>query len=71
LGTFQQHTLEPTRRSLGVALENTMAAESAIRDADFAEETSRLTRAQVLVQSSGLALQLANQLPQNVLTLLG
>ena len=57
--------------SLGVALENTAAAESAIRDADFAVETSSLTRSQILMQSSTAALQLANAAPQNVLTLIG
>ena len=51
-------------------MENTTAAESAIRDADFAQETSNLTRAQILVQSSSRALQLANSAPQNVLSLL-
>ena len=71
LGAFQKHTLASTRTSLQIALENTTAAESAIRDADFAEETSKLTRAQILVNSSAFALQMANQAPQNVLALLG
>jgi flagellin len=71
LGAFQKHTLESSRNSLQVALENTSAAESAIRDADFAYETSQLTRYQILVNSSSFALQIANQTPQNVLALLG
>jgi flagellin len=54
-----------------VALENTTAAESAIRDTEFASETSELTRAQILVQSNISTLQLANQFPQNALVLLG
>ena len=70
LGAFQKNTLGSTINSLGVAMENTTAAESAIRDADFAQETSNLTRAQILVQSSSRALQLANSAPQNVLSLL-
>jgi flagellin len=71
LGGFQKDTLQSTINSLGVALENVTAAESAIRDADFASETSELTRAQILVNSSTTVLQIANTQPQNVLALLG
>ena len=71
IGAFQKDTLTPTVGSLQVALENTAAAESAIRDADFAVETSGLTRSQILVQASTATLQLANAGPQNVLSLLG
>lgn len=70
LGAFQKETLQSTINSLNVAYENTAAAESAIRDADFAKETSNMTRAQILVQSSTSVLQMSNQAPQNVLTLL-
>ncbi len=71
IGAFQRNTLQTTVNSLGVALENITAAESAIRDADFAVETSALTRAQILVNSSTATLQLANAAPQNALSLLG
>ncbi len=71
LGTFQKDTLRRTINSLEVARENTIAAESAIRDADFAVETSNLTRAQILVNSSTTVLQLSNSIPQNALALLG
>jgi flagellin len=71
LGAFQKNTLTTTINSLSVARENVTAAESAIRDADFAVETSQLTRAQILVNSSTVSLQLANAQPQNVLSLLG
>ncbi len=71
LGGFQKDTLATNRNSLQVALENVTAAESAIRDADFAVETSRLTRAQILVSASTSVLQLANAQPQNALALLG
>jgi flagellin len=71
LGGFQKDTLTTTINSLRVARENVTAAESAIRDADFAVETSNLTRAQILVNSSTQVLQLANAQPQNVLALLG
>jgi len=71
LGAFQKNTLETVVNSLSVTLENTTAAESAIRDADFAEETSKLTRAQILVNSSTAVLQLANAQPRSVLSLFG
>jgi len=70
LGAFQRNTIESTIASLQVALENTTAAESAIRDADFAEETSRLTRAQILVNSATQVLGIANAAPQSILQLL-
>ncbi len=70
LGAFQKDTLMTTVNSLQVARENLTAAESAIRDADFAAETSNLTRAQILVSSSTSILQLANSQPQAALALL-
>jgi flagellin len=70
LGSFQKNTLGATINSLNIALENTLAAESAIRDADFAEETSNLTRQQILVNSGTAVLQLANAAPQSILALL-
>ena len=71
LGAFQKNVIGATIRSLNVGLENTTAAESVIRDADFASETAALTRNQILVQASTNVLALANQSPQNVLSLLG
>ena len=71
LGSFQQNVIGATIRSLGIALENTTAAESVIRDTEFASETSRLTQAQVLSNSATNALALANAAPQSVLQLLG
>ncbi|MBL9031264.1 MAG: flagellin [Phycisphaerae bacterium] len=71
LGAFQKNTIGATIRSLGVAVENTSAAESAIRDADFAAETAGLTRAQILVAASTNVLSLANSSPQSALQLLG
>lgn len=70
LGGFQKDTLQTTISSLQVSGENIRAAESAIRDANFATETSNLTRAQILVASSGSVLKLANAQPQSALTLL-
>ncbi len=71
LGAFQKNVVGATIRSLGVAFENTTAAESVIRDTDFAAETAALTRNQILVQASTNILSLANQQPQQVLSLLG
>ncbi len=71
LGAFQKNTVGGTIRSLGIAVENTAAAESLIRDSDFATETAGLTRSQILVQASTNVLALANSQPQSVLSLLG
>ena len=70
LGAFQATTLESNLVSLNDTRANLLEAESSIRDADFAEESARLTRAQILVQSGTNVLSLANQNPQNVLALL-
>jgi flagellin len=70
LGAFQATTLESNMTSLSDTVGNLTEAESSIRDADFAAESSKLTRAQILVQSGTQVLSLANQNPQNVLSLL-
>jgi len=71
LGAFQKNTIGATIRSLGISMENTTAAESVIRDTDFAEETASLTRAQILVTSSTQVLGISNSQPQSALQLLG
>ncbi|MEM8758661.1 MAG: flagellin, partial [Planctomycetota bacterium] len=71
LGAFSRNTLGATRRSLSVSLENSSAAESVIRDADFASETAALTRSQILSQAASNTLALANNQPQAALQLLG
>jgi len=71
LGAFQSNVVQSTIRSLNIALENTTAAESLIRDTDFAKETGELTRAQILVAASTSALGLANSQAQSILGLLG
>lgn len=71
LGSFQKNTLETTINSLKITGENLMAAESAVRDTDFASETSNLTRSQILVQAATSVLAQANFAPQSVLALLG
>ena len=71
LGAFQKNVVGASIRSLGVALENTSAAESAIRDTDFASSTANLTRSQILVNAATNVLAIANAQPQSVLALLG
>ena len=70
LGAFQRTTLETNKNALNDTLVNLSEAESSIRDADFAVESAKLTRAQILVQSGTNVLSIANQNPQNVLSLL-
>jgi flagellin len=70
MGAFEKNTLETNVNSLSAALENVTASESSIRDADFAQETSNLTRAQILTQSGTSVLATANSTPQSVLKLL-
>ncbi len=71
LGAIQANALETNLNSLRVTYENLKSAESTIRDVDFAEESATFTRNTILVQSATSMLAQANQLPQNVLKLLG
>lgn len=71
LGSFERGTLDTNINQLGITIENLMSAESTIRDADFAYETSQLARNQVLVSAGTTVLTLANQTTQSVLRLLG
>jgi len=71
LGAFERNTLQTNIRSLGAAMENVTSAVSVIRDADFAKETSELTRSQILSSASTSVLATANAQSQAVLQLLG
>jgi flagellin len=71
LGAFQGNTLESTASNMRTTLENTVNAESVIRDTDFAEEISNFTNSQVLVQAGTSVLGNANQSSQLILSLLG
>lgn len=66
----EMNTEEFNIQSYQVNYENTMAAKSRIMDADFAEETSRLARFQILQQAGTAMIAQANAIPQNVLSLL-
>ncbi|MFO0208989.1 MAG: flagellin, partial [Betaproteobacteria bacterium] len=65
-----QNRFEATISNLQTSSENLTASRSRIQDADFAEETAQLTRAQILQQAGVAMLAQANALPQNVLALL-
>jgi len=62
---------EFTIQRLSAARENNSAARSRIMDADFAMETANLTRGQILQQAGTAMVAQANQIPNNVLSLLG
>jgi len=70
MGGFQKYVVQSSIKSFGVALENLTAAESAIRDTDFAQATADLTRHQVLSQVAVSVLAIANSQAQAVLALL-
>ena len=65
-----QNRLQRSVSSLSITSENLQAAESAIRDADIAEEIAQLTRNQILVQTSTAMVGQSNLIPQSVLQLL-
>jgi flagellin len=69
LGAIQGR-FESVVSSLQTASENLSASRSRIQDADFAAETAKLTRAQILSQAGTAILAQANAAPQSVLKLL-
>jgi flagellin len=65
-----QNQLTSTIANLTISQTNINAAESAIRDVDFANEASSFSRLQVLSQAGSFALSQANSSAQSVLSLL-
>ena len=65
-----QNRFENVVATLMVSSENQSAARSRIMDADYAAETANLSRAQILQQAGNAMVAQANQLPQQVLSLL-
>ena len=65
-----QNRFDAVISNLQVGAENQKAAQSRIMDADFAQETARLTRAQIMQQAGTAMLAQANAAPQGVLALL-
>jgi len=66
-----QNRLERAIGNLDADIENSTAANSGIRDVDFASETAAFTRSQILIQSGTAILAQANSSPQAALSLLG
>jgi flagellin len=65
-----QSRFEAVIANLQISAENQSAARARIMDADFAAETANLSRAQILQQAGNAMVAQANQLPQQVLSLL-
>jgi flagellin len=70
LGAFQSNTLESNANNLRTSLENTTAAESVVRDTDFAQEIANFTKMQVQLQAGTTVLGNANQTTQLIAGLL-
>jgi len=65
-----QNQLESTVRNISVTQVNVSAAESQIRDVDFAAESANFAKHNILAQSGTYAMSQANAVQQNVLRLL-
>jgi flagellin len=61
-----EHSINNTMNQVN----NTQAAESLVRDVDFASETANFTKNQILTQSATAMLAQANSLPQSMLKLI-
>jgi len=69
LGAMQSR-MNSTITSIDVSTENLNAAQSRIRDVDYAEETAKLTQSRILSQAGTAVLSQANQVPEQALQLL-
>ena len=65
-----QNQLESTIRNISVTQVNVSAAESQIRDVDFAAESATFSKFNILAQSGSYAMSQANAVQQNVMRLL-
>jgi flagellin len=65
-----QTRFEKAVENIDIQSENITAARGRIVDANFASETANLSRSQILQQAGTAMVAQANQLPQNVLSLL-
>jgi flagellin len=70
LGAIQGLTMLSNQNTLEDMVQNMQTSLSLIQDTDFAAETANLTRAQILTQANMSVLSIANQQPQQVLSLL-
>lgn len=71
IGAFQKNEIGARRAGVLTEIENVSAANSIIRDTDYAAETANNARLRTLSASSGSILALANQNNANVLSLIG
>ena len=65
-----QNQLTSTVANISVTKVNVTAAESSIRDVDFAEESANFSKMQILVQASSFAMAQSNASGKAVLSLL-
>ncbi|MCL2711440.1 MAG: hypothetical protein FWE95_11220, partial [Planctomycetaceae bacterium] len=70
LGAMQRGTLEPTILALQDSMVAITEANAMITNADFAIESSNLTRLQLLIQAGAQTLGIANQMPQYAASLI-
>lgn len=66
-----QNRLTSTVNNIGISVENLSAANSRIKDVDVADESSELTRSNILMQAGTSVLMQANNVPKMALQLLG
>jgi len=66
----QQNRLESNIRNISTTQVNISAAESQLRDVDFAAESANFAKHNILAQSGSYAMSQANSVQQNVLRLL-
>ena len=66
-----QNRLESSIRSLDTYSENLKAAESQIRDADFAQEAAEMSKQQIMQQAGTAILAQANSINQGAVRLIG
>ncbi|USN99312.1 MAG: flagellin [Phycisphaeraceae bacterium] len=71
IGAFQKNAIQARRAGIQSEIENVSAANSIIRDTDYAAETANFARQRTLAASTGAVLAIANQNPQNAAGLLG
>jgi len=67
LGSVQSHALETSKSTLNVAIENLLAADSNVRDADMAYELAEFTKYQIMTAASAAATAQANHINSRTL----
>ena len=71
MGAFQKNDLQSNLNYLRTAHESVVNSESVIRDADMAEEMTKVTRDKIMLESNTAMLAQANQSTMSILKLLG